>query len=102
MDIRKLGDLFAENVLSRCKGAEDSGRGRTLRAYEVDLSRWVARAAFEIAVGGADGDAVRGRGLADRAAGAAGDLEEAYTRVHQHIEVAVAEQLLVGLAGGDA
>ena len=100
----RLGDAvqhhhaLAHHFLGGGKGAQNGGGGGAFGAYQIDLGGGVARTALEIAIGGSHGHTVGGRGLANGAAGAAGNLQKANTGIDQQIDIAIAQQLLIGLA----
>ena len=102
VDICQLADVRAHDVLSRRKRACNGGCRCGFGADEVELSVRTAAAALEVAVRGADSDAVGRRRLADTAAGAAGDFDQTDTGIHQHVQIAVVQQLLINLTSCDA
>ena len=101
MDIAQQGNLRPQDVLRRSEGTQYGGGGCAFGTDQIDFRVGVAGAALEIAVGGPDSHTLGGGGLADGAAGAAGDLQQPDTGIQEHIDIAVRQQRFVDLPGGD-
>ena len=101
MDLSQFLYIISEDFLRRCKSSLNRCCSCTFRTYKINLCCRVSCTAFEVTVGSTYRNSLCSRCLADSTAWSAGNLQNSYTCINEHVKVSVTEKFFICLSGSD-